>query len=96
MKGDDEEPGDDPGEQRDDALNENADEEDRTIEEERQRSAMLKLLEVLLSDEAGDRHGGERPKCQSPTTRNEGRPEHRQNRQDEHHLRGVDQVSMHF
>lgn len=57
---------------------------------------MLKLLEVLLSNESGDRHSRERPECESTTTPGEGRPEDGQDRQDEHHLRRMHQVTVQF
>lgn len=50
-----------PGEERDHALDEDSEEEDRAIEEERERSSVLEPLEMLLSNEASDRDGGERP-----------------------------------
>jgi len=58
-----EEPGDEPGHERHDALDEDPYQEDGAIEEERERSAVLELLEMLLSNEARDCHRGERPQC---------------------------------
>jgi hypothetical protein len=50
-----EQPSDEPGDECYCALDEDANEKDRAIEQEWQRPGVLKLFEVLLRDEA--RHG---------------------------------------
>lgn len=50
-----------PGNESDEALDDDADEEGWPIEQKRHRPAVLQLLQMLLKDEADDRHCGKRP-----------------------------------
>ena len=91
-----EQPSDEPGDECDRALDEDAHEKDRAIEQERQRPAVLKLFEVLLRDEARHGDGREWPQRWACTAFRQGGAHDREHREDEGDLRGMDEVPVYF
>lgn len=83
-----------PGHEGDEALDDNADEKGRLIQQERQRARMLQPLQMFLHDEACDGNRGEGPQGYPGAPSDKRGTCERQEREDEGYLWEVGEIPM--